>query len=157
MHVARPHDAFTRGGLQLNEAFPAALGKKLLFGHRTVHATKPSDMSPGRRSKPVAGYRRNDAERSFRHMDPKVLHRCSKSAVVCTLRRAVTVRCPPCQVPAPCEQQLSWPEPCGSHSCTPFRVLPVLCHLCIHEMRSDLQIFRLFTRELWRVAIGVSQ
>ena len=38
--------------------------------------------------------------------------------------------------------------------CTPFRVLPVLCRPCIHEMRSDLQTFRLITRELWRVAIG---
>ena len=34
-----------------------------------------------------------------------------------------------------------------------FRVLPVLCRPCIREMRSDLQTFRLITRELWRVAI----
>ena len=44
-------------------------------------------------------------------------------------------------------------EPCDTF-CTPFRVLPVLCRPCIPEMRSDLQTFRLITRELWRVAIG---
>ena len=36
---------------------------------------------------------------------------------------------------------------------TPFRVPPVLCRSCIRKMRSDLQTFRLITRELWRVAI----
>ena len=41
--------------------------KKLFFGHRVVHVTKPSDLPPCGRSKPVASCRRNDAEGSFRH------------------------------------------------------------------------------------------
>ena len=139
-----------------NEAFPAASGKKLLFGHRAARATKPSGLSPGRRSKPVAGCRRNDAELSFRHMDPKMLHRCSKSAEVCTLRRrGVLLWCTACQVAVPCERQPVWIKSCSSYFCTPFRVLPVLCRPCIREMKSDLQTFRLITHELWRVTMDV--
>ena len=49
-----------------------------------------------------------------------------------------------------------WAEPCGpSPFCTPFRVPLVLCRSCLYEMRSDLQTFRLITRELWRAAICV--
>ena len=57
----------SKTGTMHNEAFPAASGKKLLFGHRAARATKPSGLSPGRRSKLVAGCRRNDAGWSFRH------------------------------------------------------------------------------------------
>ena len=89
--------------------------------------------------------------------EPKMPHYQGKPAEICTLRRlAVTVRCLPCQAPAPCGRQPSWPESRESF-CTPFRVFPVLCHPCTHDMRSDLQTFRLITRELWRVVIGYSQ
>ena len=93
--ISCPHDTFTHAGPQRNEAFSVAPGKKLFFWHRAAHATKPSGLSPGRRSKPVADCRRNDAGRPFKHMDPKMLHRCSKPAEICTLRRrAVPVRRP---------------------------------------------------------------
>ena len=84
----------------------------------------------------------------------KMPHYHGKPAEVCILwRRAVTVWCPPCQVPALCGLQPSWSEPC-EFFCTPFRVLHVLCRPCTHEMRSDLQTFHLITRKLLRVAIG---
>ena len=45
--------AGSKTGTMHNEAFPAAPGKKLFFGYRVVHATKPSGLLSGRRSKPV--------------------------------------------------------------------------------------------------------
>ena len=82
-----------RAGPQRNEALPAAPDKNLFFGHRVVHITKPSGLSSGRRSKLVAGCCQNYAGRFFRHVGPKMLHRCSKPAEVCTLRR--------CAIPIP--------------------------------------------------------
>ena len=59
--------ARSKTGTMHNEAFPAAPDKQFFFGHRAVHVTKLSGLSPGRRAKPVAGCRRNDAGQSFRH------------------------------------------------------------------------------------------
>ena len=54
-----------------------------------------------------------------------------------------------------CTSNLFWSEPCGSF-CTPFQVLPVLCRLCIHEMRSDPRTFRLIAHGFLRVVIATS-